>query len=1263
MTTDADPRAAISSVGTPPDGLTLTDNGDGTAILSGTPTAPGTYTVTLAAENIFDFGNPVTTTLTVVVQQAPSVTSPAVVGLGEGATGSFTITTGGYPSPSIGEAGTLPPGITFTDNGNGTATLTGVPRDQGVVTYPITVTAHSAAGQATQQLDIEIGPLPAFTSATTATFAVGKAGSFSVVTSGLPAASLSISGTLPAGLTFTDKGDGTGTLGGTPTGSGGLTNVVVTASNIYGTRQQNLAVVVGSPPAFLGSPTGLTCATGTFPDTASQFISGNTNSWTLCASSYPAPSFSLQGALPAGLTFIGHGDGSATISGSAANGTAGTYPLTLTLTNAAGSTTQALTLTIVQQVETVNFPDAPTFVAGFPNSYLLQFTGSPTPTVSFCSGGPHCTARPSWLSLVDHGDGTATLSGTPPGTTAGKSFTVEVDATNGVANGIALDTVFITVAPLGFAAAAPPSATVGQAYAYQFTASGPTAAAATFAVAAGSTLPAGLSLAPTGKLSGTPTTVGTDAFSVVATAGSHPVTSPRIIFTVGAGPHALEIARFRTAGPAGIGDWFAQIVNTSGVTIPLTGWSLGVKVPGSATPILVTLGAKGAGALAPGATVVVAGPYFSMGGRYPATVTGPVLVSQPSGFEIVAPDRSTTDAAGETGAPAALVAGTGVAVPPITGEQGAYVRDRSGPSYVDTNNNAADFSFADLSPTSVQLSSSGNPSIAGSKVTYTATVSSATPGAGTPTGTVAFTDNGATVACSPVTVGSGGVANCSATYAAAGTHAIVATYSGAPGFSTSTSSTVTQAVNPTVPGAPTHVMATAGTGQATVSWTAPTTGGSAITSYTVTPYQGAAAQVPVTVTCPCTTTKVTVTGLTNGLPYTFTVAATNDAGGGVASAPSAAVTPATAPPHKTTPPSTTTASPAPPAPPAGTTQSQGAASTTPNGTAAASLAGTTVSAAGAGRGALTVAQYTGDPVTGAVSGGTGVYYDVKLSATASFSTVTVKVCALGPGGRSLTWWDGSEWKPFSEQTFDAGTQCVTATVGPTTSPSLAQMGGTPVAPSTLPVPSTGSGYWLASADGGIFAYGDAAFYGSAGSLHLNKAIVAMAVTPDGHGYWLASADGGIFAYGDAAFYGSAGSLHLNKPIVAMAATPDGHGYWLVAADGGIFAFGDAAFYGSAGNLQLNQPIVGLASAPDGQGYRLVAADGGIFAFGDAAFYGSAGSLVLNQPIIGMAAAPDGNGYWLVAADGGIFAFGDAGFDGSAGNLALNKPIVGMGAVG
>jgi CHAP domain len=192
------------------------------------------------------------------------------------------------------------------------------------------------------------------------------------------------------------------------------------------------------------------------------------------------------------------------------------------------------------------------------------------------------------------------------------------------------------------------------------------------------------------------------------------------------------------------------------------------------------------------------------------------------------------------------------------------------------------------------------------------------------------------------------------------------------------------------------------------------------------------------------------------------------------------------------------------------------------------------------------------------------------------------------------------------------------------------------------------GFWLASADGGVYPEGSAPNLGGVSNLPLNAPIVGMAAMPNGKGYWLTAVDGGVFSFGDAQFYGSMGGHPLNQPIVGMASTADGKGYWLVAADGGIFSFGDATFYGSMGGHPLNQPVTGMASTHNGRGYWLVAADGGIFAFGNAHFYGSTGNIVLNDPVTAMTAAPDGRGYMLVATDGGIFAFGSVGFYGSLG---------------
>jgi hypothetical protein len=103
---------------------------------------------------------------------------------------------------------------------------------------------------------------------------------------------------------------------------------------------------------------------------------------------------------------------------------------------------------------------------------------------------------------------------------------------------------------------------------------------------------------------------------------------------------------------------------------------------------------------------------------------------------------------------------------------------------------------------------------------------------------------------------------------------------------TSSASTASSSVTPaSAPGAPTGVTVSAGTNSVTISWNAPaSTGGSAITGYTITPSSGNIVTVGNILT-------TTITGLTAGTPLTFTVSATNVAGNSVASAASASVTP------------------------------------------------------------------------------------------------------------------------------------------------------------------------------------------------------------------------------------------------------------------------------------------------------------------------------------------------------------------------------------
>lgn len=121
-------------------------------------------------------------------------------------------------------------------------------------------------------------------------------------------------------------------------------------------------------------------------------------------------------------------------------------------------------------------------------------------------------------------------------------------------------------------------------------------------------------------------------------------------------------------------------------------------------------------------------------------------------------------------------------------------------------------------------------------------------------------------------------------YPAPDSYQVTLTVTDAHGAMDSVVHTVT--ITPTPPGPPLNAAATAADGAATVTWDAPTSVGDfPITHYTVTSDPGSHTCTTASLTC-------TVTGLTNGRPYTFTVIATSDAGSGPASAPSNSVHPA-----------------------------------------------------------------------------------------------------------------------------------------------------------------------------------------------------------------------------------------------------------------------------------------------------------------------------------------------------------------------------------
>ncbi|MBN9519940.1 VCBS repeat-containing protein [bacterium] len=488
VTTTGTPTAAIMA-STLPAGLTLTDNGDGTATVAGTPTGTGgVTTVTLTAANGITPDS--TQMLSITVNAAPVFTGATTATFTVGTAGpAFPVTTTGFPAAAI-TSSPLPGGLTLTDNGDGTATIAGTPTGTGG-TFPITLTATNSVSAVMQTLTITVNAAPTFTSANTATFTVGTAATFTVTTTGFPTTTIMQTGTLPPGMTFTDNGDGTATLTGTPTGTGGTFPLTLTASNGIGTdATQTLTITVNAAPVFTGA-------------TTATFSVGTAGSFTVTTTGFPAAATTRTGTLPPGVTFTDNGNGTATIAGTP-TGTGGTFPITLTATNSVSAVMQTLTIT-VNAAPTFTSPTTATFTAGTNGTFTITTAGNPAIT-AIMQGG----ALPPGLTFTDNGNGTATIAGTPTG--AGGTFPVTLTATNGIApDGVQTLTLTVATTPV-FTSAAATAFAAEQFGTFTITAAG--FPAPTFAFTAG-TLPPGITLSPTGVLSGT---------TAAGAAGTYPIT-------------------------------------------------------------------------------------------------------------------------------------------------------------------------------------------------------------------------------------------------------------------------------------------------------------------------------------------------------------------------------------------------------------------------------------------------------------------------------------------------------------------------------------------------------------------------------------------------------------------------------------------------------------------------------------------------------------------------------------------------------------------
>jgi hypothetical protein len=276
---------------------------------------------------------------------------------------SFTVAATGATSYTL--TGTLPNGVSFTDNGNGTATIAGEPLlHPGSYLLKIKATDANTGLSSTQSFTLMVSAPPGLsvtinkTPATSTTYTVGATTNPVIQLTTAPPAGTTLPTTLtvtglPAGVKFTPEGTG-GTISGTATdATGGVYPLTITARNAVGSTVQDFTLTVNQP-----KPTFSTPATATF-------IVGQPGTFVVNATGYPTlPTLTTTATtVPSWLLFT-PGTGTFTITGTPPADSAKVYTIPIVATIGTVKVTQNLVLTVKQPVLASTSPQAPEETSG-----------------------------------------------------------------------------------------------------------------------------------------------------------------------------------------------------------------------------------------------------------------------------------------------------------------------------------------------------------------------------------------------------------------------------------------------------------------------------------------------------------------------------------------------------------------------------------------------------------------------------------------------------------------------------------------------------------------------------------------------------------------------------------------------------------------------------------------------------------------------------------------------------------------------------------
>lgn len=531
-------------------------------VISGTPTAVGTFNFTVQLTDSSDVPN------TIAVQKTIVVTTS-----GGSGNGPLTVIGGNPPAGTVGIAystslsasggtspytwsltsGSLPAGLSLS---LASGVISGTPTVPGTATF-IAQVQDSSGNQASAAFSITINPAQSpltltITNLPGATVGVPYSGAIGISGGTSPYNCTVIAGTLPAGLILNGC-----TVSGTPTtvGTTTLTVKVTDSSNPTQTTTGPVTLVV-SPASLSLAISSLPNGTVGVPYTATLGASGGTS---------PYACTITTGTLPVGLILTG-----CTVSGTPT--VAGISNLIVHVTDAGSpqqSTSGPVSLTISPAPLTLTLSNLPDATVGTPYSATIGVAGGAAPySCSIVSG-----SLPAGLSLTG-----CVVSGTP--TVAGTvSLTVKATDSSNPTQTIS-GPVSLTVKPASVTLnlSSPSTATVGVPYNGTIGVSGGTAPYS--CTITSGTLPAGLT-ASNCAISGTPTAAGSSTITVKATDASSPAattTGPVTITVVSNGSLVLSSPPDATVGVA-----YTGTIGVSGGTPPYSCTSITGTLPAGLT--------------------------------------------------------------------------------------------------------------------------------------------------------------------------------------------------------------------------------------------------------------------------------------------------------------------------------------------------------------------------------------------------------------------------------------------------------------------------------------------------------------------------------------------------------------------------------------------------------------------------------------------------------------------------------------------------------